>query len=270
MAKIRESDIQEPFATLWRGQDVFACAKALSGKVYREVKNRRTLRFEVGGKGYFIKYHGPTSFRELLKNLFQLKLPVFGAENEYRAIRRLEFMGVPTMTVRAYASRGSKPCGMESFLVTDEITGHISLEDFCRSWPQKPPSSELKHCLIECLAEICGRMHYAGINHRDCYLCHFLLDEEEFRRGRVLLRVLDLHRAQDHGWFIPTQMQVKDVAGIFFSAMDLGLGKRSALRFMAVYQGRTLIHDGFWKKVWNAAVRLYRKEYGKEPPEFGI
>lgn len=269
MAEIRETDIREPFATLWRGQNVFACAAALTGKVYRSVKNRRTLRFEEDGKGYFIKYHGPTGIRELLKNLLQLKLPVFGAENEYRAIRKLESLGVATMTIRAYASRGSKPCGLESFLVTDEITGHISLEDFCRSWPQEPPSSELKHRLIEKLAETCARMHFAGIDHRDCYLCHFLLDMEEFRRDRILLRVLDLHRAEIRP-VIPRRMRVKDLAGIFFSSMDLGLGRRSALRFIAVYRRGGPLPRGIWQQVWNTAVRLYRKEYGKEPPAFGV
>lgn len=269
MAEIRELDIREPFASLWRGRDVFACAASLSGKVYRAVKNRRTLRFEEDGKGYFIKYHGPTSRWELLKNLFQLKMPVFGAENEYRAIRKLETLGVATMTIRAYASRGSKPCGLESFLVTDEITGHMSLEDFCRPWPQEPPDSKLKHRLIENLAATCARMHFSGINHRDCYLCHFLLDMEEFHRGRILLRVLDLHRAEIRS-VIPRRMQVKDLAGIFFSSMDLGLGKRSALRFIAVYRRGEPLPRGIWKRVWKAAVRLYIKEYGKQPPSFAV
>ena len=112
MAEIRVQDIREPFAALWRGQDPFACAASLSGKVYRAVKNRRTLRFEEDGKGYFIKYHGPTSVRELLKNLFQLRMPVFGAENEYRAIRKLESLGVPTMTIRALSFSSSPKASM--------------------------------------------------------------------------------------------------------------------------------------------------------------
>jgi len=265
MAEIREQDIREPFAALWRGQDPFACAASLSGKVYRTVKNRRTLRFEEDGKGYFIKYHGSTSVREFLKNLFQLRMPVFGAENEYRAIRKLESLGVPTMTIRAYAARGKKPCAMESFLITEEITEHISLEDFCRPWPEEPPSSRLKHRLIEKLAETCARMHFAGLNHRDCYLCHFLLDEKAFEKGEIVLRVLDLHRAEIRS-AIPERMRVKDLAGIFFSSMDLGLDKRSALRFMAVYRRGGPLPADTWNRVWKAAVRLYRKEHGKEPP----
>ena len=268
MTKLREQDIREPFADLWRGQDVFACASALSGKVFRAVKNRHTLRFETGGRGYFIKYHGPMSFREVLKNLFQLKMPVFGAENEYRAIRKLESLGVDTMTIRAYAVRGHKPCGLESFLVTDEITDHVSLEDFCRPWPQTPPDSRLKHQLIEKLAETCAKMHFAGLDHRDCYLCHFLLDMESFRRGDIRLRVLDLHRAEIRP-VIPRHMRIKDLAGIFFSAMDLGLNRQAAFRFMAVYRRGGALPHGLWKQVWRAAVRLYVKEYGKAPPSFG-
>ena len=76
MKEIREQEIREPFDALWRGQDVFACAASLTGKVFRSVKNRRTLRFEEGGKGYFIKYHGPTRFGEVLKNLLRHLSPV--------------------------------------------------------------------------------------------------------------------------------------------------------------------------------------------------
>ena len=260
-------DVREPFASLWQGKDVFACAAGLSGKVFRAVKNRRTLRFEQDGKGYFIKFHGHTGIGELLKNLLQLKLPVFGAENEYRAIRRLESLGLATMTIRAYAARGTKPCRLESFLITDEITGHVSLEDFCRSWPQNPPGSRLRHELIEKLAETCSKMHFGGVNHRDCYLCHFLLDSDSFRKGRILLRVLDLHRAEIRR-AIPERMRVKDLAGIFFSSLDLGLSRRDALRFISVYRRGGPLPRNLWTRVWNAAVRLYCKEYGRKPPSF--
>ena len=270
MAEIRELDIREPFSSLWRGRDVFACAASLSGKVYRSVKNRRTLRFEEDGKGYFIKIHGPTSRWELLKNLFQLKMPVFGAENEYRAIRKLETLGVSTMTVRAYASRGSKPCSLESFLVTDEITGHMSLEDFCRSWAQEPPASELKHKLIRALAETCAKMHFAGVNHRDCYLCHFLLKLDTANAPMPVLYVIDLHRAQIRKK-VPLRYLVKDIAGLFFSAMDTGITRHDILRFIRIYANRPLREElkqrnRFYRNAEHAARKLYIKEFRKNPP----
>ena len=78
-----------------RMADVFA----LRGRVYREPKggNRRTLRFERAGRGYFLKLHWGVGWREILKNLTSLRAPVLGAGNEWRAIHRLEQLGVSTL-----------------------------------------------------------------------------------------------------------------------------------------------------------------------------
>ena len=48
-------ELKEPFATLWRGKDPFEEVKTLQGEVFRELETRRTLRFEMAGKSYFLK-----------------------------------------------------------------------------------------------------------------------------------------------------------------------------------------------------------------------
>ena len=82
-------------------------------------KNRKTMRFRMDGKTYFIKLHGPVGWGEIWKNLLQFKLPVIGSANEYLAISLLSKLGVPTMTACAFGIRGSNPAAMESFLVTE-------------------------------------------------------------------------------------------------------------------------------------------------------
>ncbi len=238
----------------------FERAFALQGEVFRNVKNRRTLKFEYRGKNYFIKIHRGVGWQEIFKCLFQFKKPVLGAENEYLAIRRLESLGIPTMTCRAYLSRGeANPAKRESFIVTDELTNVVSLEDFCRDWANNPPEESLKNALIGKLAETCGKMHFSGMNHRDCYLCHFLLDTEAFAENRISLKVLDLHRAEIRRK-VPRRMHVKDLAGIFFSSMDLGLTEQDALRFMEQYEKFCPVTEAMWKDVRRAAVKLYQKE----------
>ena len=260
-----KKDLREPFDVLWADCDLFEKARALEGDVFRAVKNRRTIRFEVDGVGYFMKYHGPAAWGEILKNLFQFKLPVLGATNEYDAIRLLEKLNIDTMKICAYAVKGWKPAGLHSFLITEELTNRIPLEDFCRNWKDNPPDPALKHALIRNLADVCSLMHNSGLNHRDCYLCHFLLNEELFKQGKISLTVLDLHRAQIRKQ-IPRRMRIKDLAGIFFSSMDLGLNKRDALRFIAEYEKRKKLSPGLWRSVLTAAARLYRKEYGRACP----
>lgn len=255
----RELYLNPEFAALWRDREPFAAAFALEGEVFRAVKNRRTLRFELDGRGYFVKLHRGVGWREIFKNLFQLKLPVLGAGNEYRAIRLLEQLGIRTMAVAAYGSRGWNPATRESFIVTAELSGMISLEEYGERRAALPEFRR-RRALIRALGELAGKMHRAGLNHRDCYLCHFLLAPSP--ESAPELYVLDLHRAQIRRR--PSRRYVvKDVAGIWFSSMDLGLSRTDLAAFRAAYG--PVPDRRFWRDVDRTARRLYRKIHGREP-----
>lgn len=227
--------LAEPFASLWAQQDIFAAAEALQGEVYRELEGRRTLRTEVKGRGYFVKIHRGIGWGEIIKNLLSAKLPVLGARNEYLAIRRLQEAGVDTMTAVAFAERGSNPARQHSFIITEELAPTISLEDYCMDWPQRPPAFALKRALLERVADMTGRMHRAGVNHRDCYICHFLLHTDQpVQPDNFRLSLIDLHRAQTREQ-TPVRWRNKDLAALYFSALDIGLTQRDKLRFLRVY-----------------------------------
>ena len=258
-------DLRSPFAELWRGRDVFAAVFALEGREFRNVKNRRTFRIEAAGRGFFVKIHRATGWREIFKNLVQGKLPVVGADNEYRALLRLAELGIPAMTVAAFGRRYFDPARRESFLITEELTDVISLEDLALAGV----APALKRRLIRALAAAAAAMHRAGINHRDCYLCHFLLKKSTADDPLPQLHIIDLHRAQLRAR-VPYRYRVKDVAGLFFSALDVPLSRRDVWRFIARYSGRPVKLElaergGFWRDVRRAAFRLYRKEFGHAP-----
>ncbi len=107
------------FAAFWAGKDPFEEAFQLEGEVFRQVKTRRTFRFEAGGKSYFAKVHHGVGWREIFKNLIQFKVPVLSARNEYEAIRRLEELGVSTMRAAAFGERGRNPAAIRSCLVSE-------------------------------------------------------------------------------------------------------------------------------------------------------
>ena len=50
-------ELKEPLTTLWRGKDAFEEVKTLQGEVFRELETRRTLRFELAERSYFLKNH---------------------------------------------------------------------------------------------------------------------------------------------------------------------------------------------------------------------
>ncbi len=259
----------EPLSSAWRGRDPFELLFALEGEEYRRVKSRRTFRFEIDGEGFFAKVHRGIGYREIFKNLFSLKLPVAGAENEYRALLKLKALGIPTMEVAGFGSRGKNIAHRESFLVTRELKNMVSLEDVTKNWATEPPPSALRHLLIRRLAESSGAMHRAGINHRDCYLCHFLTAPDDPQK---VLYIIDLHRAQCRNK-VPYHYHVKDVAGLLFSSMNCAIRRRDVLRFVRIYAQKPLREEftqraKFYRDVARAAEKLYRKEFRKEPPRW--
>lgn len=244
----------------------------LKGEIFREHKNRRTLRFEFNGKGYFAKIHQKIRLAEILKNILSLKLPVFGAENELKAIKKLEDIGLDTMKIAGFGQRGYYPFYLESFIITEELINTVSLETLTKEWKTNPPPFNLKLNLIKKIAEITRIMHLNGINHRDLYICHFLLDKTgpEWEKGKnIKLYIIDLHRVQMRKK-IPERWLIKDLAGLLFSSMDIGITKKDVFRFMIEYIQKplrnTLKEDNLlWKKIYLKAASLYKKEFKKSP-----
>lgn len=234
--------LDEPFRTLWHGQDPFIAVETLQGEVFRELEARRTLRTEINGHGYFVKIHRGVGWGEISKNLLSLRLPVLGAANEWQAIARLTELGVTTMQAVAYGARGRNPARQHSFIITRELAPTISLEDHCRDWPQHPPAPRFKHALIARVADMARHMHAGGVNHRDLYICHFLLHLDPApTSSNFCLSLIDLHRAQLRS-NTPRRWRDKDLAALHFSALDIGLTQRDRLRFLRAYFNAPLRH----------------------------
>ena len=227
--------LTEPFKSLWAGRDPFVAVEALQGEVFRELEARRTLRTEVDGRGYFVKIHRGVGWREIAKNLLTAKLPVLGAGQEWAAVERLTQAGVPTMTAVAYGERGANPADQHSFIITEELAPTVDLEVLSLDWANTPPAPWLKRALIAEVARMVGMMHRAGVNHRDCYICHFLLHTDKpVTPDDFKLSVIDLHRAQVRPQ-ITRRWRNKDLAALYFSALDIGLTRRDKLRFVRDY-----------------------------------
>ncbi|MEE2804301.1 MAG: lipopolysaccharide core heptose(I) kinase RfaP [Pseudomonadota bacterium] len=225
---------------------VFSSMMRTQGEAYREPEGtgRRTVRFDLANRHYFIKTHTGVGWQEILKNLIYFRLPVLGAMDEWHGIHHLQRLKIKTLSVAAYGTTGGMYnwARRRSFIVTDEISGSKSLEEFCREWKTHPPGSpseiRFKRWLIEQVAVIARKMHNSGANHRDFYLGHFML-QPGYRSGQLStdasrLFVIDLHRMQLRRR-TPTRWQVKDIAGLRFSSFMLGLTKTDQYRFIRTY-----------------------------------
>ena len=251
-------------------RDVFANERTVSdflrvqAEVYKQVvSTRRTLRFERGGRVFFIKIHSGVGWKEIIKNLSMARLPVLGAANEWRAIQKLERIGLNTMRVAAYGQEGSNPAAIKSFIVTDAITNTQNLEEWLPCLETGGMCSErtrVKRSVINKVGEICRELHAHGVNHRDFYLCHLRIDLSEgggYPVQDLRIYVMDLHRAQIRRK-TPKRWRVKDVAGLFYSSLfscnGLTLSRRDYLRFVEAYSGMSwrdslISHRAFWNAV---------------------
>lgn len=237
---LKDYFLAEPLKTLWAGKDPFVEVEGLDGPVYRQKEGRRVFRVEFAGRGYFVKLHHGVGWAEIFKNLLSFRLPVLGAGQELRAIRCLQGAGIATLNPVGFGQRGLNPARQHSFLITEELAPTLSLEDFCRDWTRVPPPLALKRALIHRVAGIVRDMHAAGLNHRDCYLCHFLLHTDSPPTpGHLSLSVIDLHRSQVRRR-VPLRWRDKDLAGLYFSALGIGLTRGDKLRFLRTYFGRPL------------------------------
>jgi heptose I phosphotransferase len=242
---------------------------AVRGEIFKSTQGRTVYRFIRDGKAYFIKIHTGVGWGEILKNWVQGKWPVLGAMNEWKAIVRCRALGLRTLLPVAVGERGVNIARRQSFLITHELKNTVSLERITDNWQSMPPAVVLKRALIAELARVVNVMHRGGVNHRDCYLCHFRLDVsggvQTLQPGALQLTVIDLHRAQIRVQ-VPRRWLIKDLAAIYFSSCSIGLTQRDLYRFMMQYTGsslRDVLADKhfFWRDVKKTGEALYRKHH---------
>lgn len=242
------------------GGDAFTEIMQLQGKAFRDVRGRKTIQVELGGRSYFIKQHFGVGWQEILKNLLSFKAPVLGALVEVHAIQQLTKIGIATTPLIGYGVRGCNPATQQSFIITQDLGDIISLEDLCADWKNNPPDLAFKRNLMVALAQLAAKLHGAGLCHRDFYLCHFVLKKSALAEGRIDLILIDLHRMLA-GQSAQGSAVMKDIAGLIFSAMDNGFTNDDWALFKQHYLPQT---TKFWDKVNARAHQLYKKFHSEK------
>ncbi|MCR9278894.1 MAG: lipopolysaccharide core heptose(I) kinase RfaP [Pseudomonadaceae bacterium] len=218
--------------------DAFEVLMNLPGQSMREVASRSTRLVRIADKPYYCKFHRGVGWREIFKNLIIGRLAVVDANNERLASERLTAAGVESLSVAAFARRGANPATRESFLLTDPVSPALSLEALALCWQLNRPAPAVRRALIRRVAKLARAMHDAGVNHRDFYLCHLLLQTDSALTveaiDRARLTIIDLHRAQCRER-VPQRYLIRDLAGLHYSSMELRLSRADRLRFLSAY-----------------------------------
>jgi len=259
--------VRDELSDEWTGQDVFTLMENMQGKIAREMKDRQTLRFEINGRGYYRKWHRGVGWREIFKNLLQLRLPVLGATNEWKALNKLRALNIPSLIPLAYGVRGKNPARQQSFIVTRELADVVQLDHY---FEQNSVAIKPRLLILKQLALMVRALHEAGINHRDLYLCHFMLKPESLVAGNnPEIYLIDLHRAQCRVQ-VPRRWQIKDLAALYYSSLNLGFNRRDSLRFLKIYSDcplRDILENNasLLKQVQQRALKIYWRDFGHAP-----
>lgn len=263
--------LRSPFLDKWMSSSIFDLVKNLSGVAVRSMPGRNTVRFEFNGKTYYRKFHTGVGWREIIKNFLYLRIPVLGASNEWYALNHLAALGIPSLTVLAFGRKGLNPARQQSFVVTEALEGCIKLDEV---FTTSEVSFRTKLLILDKVARISRELHGAGINHRDFYLCHFLLEPGSLQVGlngqcNPVIHLVDLHRAQLR-LRVPERWLVKDLGGLLFSSLNLGFSHRDYYRFLIRYFDadlRTILieHKKIIKKVVARSRSTYKRDFGHLP-----
>jgi heptose I phosphotransferase len=220
-----------------------------------------------GGPGLtvYLKRHYRPSWR---LGLLAALWPGGGWSPAFQEWRNLEWarrQGVPTPRTVAAAEYVGPWGRLQSVLAVEELTGMLPLHEAIPRASRLLPPAEFrrwKRGLIEELARLARLLHDRRCFHKDLYLCHFYIPEDDLHglpaawRGRVHL--IDLHRLAHHPWTW-RMWQVKDLAQLLYSSAVEGVDDRDRLWFWRCYLGPGPVR---WADRWaRAAVLLKWRRY---------
>lgn len=192
---------------------------------YKGKKDRSVVRIVLpDGRPVFLKRHYPVSVECPLCSAF-LRRRKSAAEKEREAIKLFMSKGLPTTKIIAEG---------ESFTMTEEIEGSVSLEEYVAERFRHPLDREAmveKRRIIRALALLTRKMHKASLSHKDYYLGHIFI-----RPADLSFFVLDLQRVDSRlRW--GDRWAVKDISALDFSALPECVSSADRMRFFKVYWG---------------------------------
>jgi len=218
-----------------------AVMAASDGHCRRALSDRENWRFDLsdgagGTRRVYLKKHHVRRHPFFCKR----KRQPTPAAVETRNVERLRDIGIGSMRVIAFGERFHADGLIESFFLTDELTGFAELQDFIVERFGRMPTEIVRgrdrdlDRLIRDVAEVARRFHRAGYNHRDFYAGHFFV--RETAAGKFDIRLIDLQRVQQRRRF-HRRWVVKDLAQLAWSFPTGDIGCRHKLAFMRHYLG---------------------------------
>lgn len=247
-----------------------------AGEALRRLPTRENWRLSLIGhdgksKTLYLKKHHSRTWLTRTRAWLGWLPPVTPARQEAQRTIELERLGIPTMTVAAFAERLRGDGTLIGAFLTEELAGFEQLDLFltqrfaCREDP------ELRPLILTC-ADVARRFHKQGFNHRDFYTCHFFIRESDRAPGEFAVHLIDLQRVQHWPKGLRRRWIVKDLAQLAYSTPRHLISRTDRLRFFKAYsqvarlnwRGRMLIRSVLRREA------ALRRKHGPYRPEWEI
>jgi heptose I phosphotransferase len=207
------------------------------GDVYRRFAGRLTVRLEIGGAAFYLKRHReaaePRTWAEMLA-----RKSVSDARREFDRIAEVRAAGIAAAEPAALGE-ARLPGDGRSLLLLEEIPDARPADDVLLT----PALSEraapaARQRLLSRIAGLVRRLHDAGFNHRDLYLCHvFVGGLSAGRAEEGPLTLIDLQRMGHAAGGAGRRWRVKDAAQMTYSDRPGVLSNTDRMRLLRAYWG---------------------------------
>ena len=149
--------------------------------------------------------------------------------NEWHQIQALRQLGFRTaVPIAAGWQHDAKTGRIRSFVMTAEIGDAVSGIDY---WARSNKSK--RRNLLRRIADLARRFHQAGFIHKDFYLAHLFVAEQD---DELELTLIDLQRVLGPRAF-RARWLIKDFGSMMFSLEKIGAKRAELLRLFKFYQG---------------------------------
>lgn len=253
--------VHPAFAALLARHGLTGCESLVAteaGTPLRRLKARENWRLDLSDEAgrvttLYLKKHRVRTLATRARARFGLAAPATPARVEADHTEQLAALGVPTMTVAAYAERLRPDGTLVAAFLTEELTGFEQLDLYlpCRFARRDDPALQR---LVSHVADLTGRFHRLGFNHRDLYTCHLFVRErgagnrEQIEPSRPVsgslfpgsgfaVHLIDLQRVQRWPAWLRGRWIVKDLAQLAYSCPPRLIGPAERMRFFKRYLG---------------------------------
>ena len=223
---------------------------------------RHRIRLQLpNGQTVYLKRYSCPPLPVQIKSWFQHGYRGFLSEYDKGPLDELSNVVVLIPQTIAYGGQWTGLFEKRSFIITLEIPNAHSLETKLPDCFEHPVS---RREFILKLADFIRRFHETGYRHRDLYLCHIFLSNNE------TLYLIDLHRSFKPK-LLGKRYRIKDLAQLHYSSPADKVSTADRLRFYLAYAQKKKLSAAdkvFIRKIHTKALHIARhdRKHGRTVP----